>query len=301
MRVERLPFTVYDIVGYLIPGITGLWCLLYVFEYFGILGDTKDVVMLGSGDFSVALAVLLFFVFAYLTGHVIGFLSSVTVERLSIAFYGYPSAYICNEYCEKEKIGKWSIEKNKKKFSKKHAWYFPVIFIFLFPIAIFLTVINKTKFYYLWIKSLPPSIIEMMMLNFEQKTESAGLVLKKINFEESDDWFRFVCFYTFNNYQNAAYRLYNYLTIYGFIRNMCLIFNFATWFFILSSILSSIELSFPKESTIQIHFAWPEISATVICAMLTIILFLTFLKFYRRYTEEAILAFATHDDKLATG
>lgn len=117
---------------------------------------------------------------------------------------------------------------------------------------------------------------------------------RTINFKDSDDWFRFVCFYTFNNYQNAAYRLYNYLTIYGFLRNMCFVFSIAFWV----SLVSTVDITNATGEKLQLQFGWSGLYVALACALSAIILFFSFLKFYRRYTEEAILAFATRDDSL---
>jgi hypothetical protein len=219
-------------------------------------------------------------------------LSSITVERLSIAIYGYPSTYVCGEYCEQKKITKWSIENNKKSFSDSYPYYRLIISIILLPILIPIELVNKSSLKLVILKSLPSSTVEMMSKNFEAKTKSAGLAGKHINFEESRNWFQFVCFYCFYNYENAAHRLYNYLTIYGFMRNMCLIFNLITWVLFLHSFSVCKDPHGYYTICVDNYF----ITLSFLALLLSATLFFAFMKFYRRYTEEAILAFATVDD-----
>jgi hypothetical protein len=61
MRVERLPFTVYDIIGYLVPGIAFLWFILACAKHIGFLDEIVAVVLLGSGDYSKILGAIIFF------------------------------------------------------------------------------------------------------------------------------------------------------------------------------------------------------------------------------------------------
>lgn len=169
MRIERLPFTVYDIIGYLAPGVTSLWGLLYMFDRLGILGNIQSAVLISDGAYSKALAALMFLITAYLLGQIIGFLASVTVERMCVAYYGYPSSYVCIKYAEAEKVLDWSIKNNMEKFTSSYPGYLPVLRIFLLPIVFFMALLNSTKILDLAIKGLPASIVEMMQKKLRGK------------------------------------------------------------------------------------------------------------------------------------
>lgn len=133
-RVERLPFTVYDIVGYLVPGIyLSIYLTLFfhrkVAEFLLSVGqpnpdaitqavnsvataarslkDTPSQTVIDAAQTAIAAAVtnstpvtflivmaLLFLVESYVLGHVIALLSAETLERLCVGYFGYPSQTI---------------------------------------------------------------------------------------------------------------------------------------------------------------------------------------------------------------
>lgn len=76
------------------------------------------------------------------------------------------------------------------------------------------------------------------------------------------------------------------------MRNMCLIFNLITWVLFLHSFSVCKDPHGYYTICVDNYF----ITLSFLALLLSATLFFAFMKFYRRYTEEAILAFATVDD-----
>ena len=141
--MKKNPFSIYDFMGYLFPGLF----VLYVIYYFHSLDwdfyQIANINNLGkainrTGDkFNFEKSVLIIII-AYVIGHLISYTSSLTVEILSNRFFGYPSKYLLQEdrpkYSELWKnYFKIRIESSSKiwKILKKAISYIAYGFIFL--------------------------------------------------------------------------------------------------------------------------------------------------------------------------
>lgn len=119
---------------------------------------------------------------------------------------------------------------------------------------------------------------------------------QKINDDDKEEnWFLFVHYYVINNHPSALFRIYNYVTIYGFLRNMCFIFCLIFWFFIIDTFVSVDHLVFYSFIDFRVESKnFLPLALTIIIAS---VLYMAFIKFYRRYSEEALMAFITrHED-----
>lgn len=94
MEAKQNPFSVYDFLGYLIPGA---FFLYGSFIFFKILSSGRiDPSILSSLIFEKNEYYVPFVLFAYMLGHCLSFISSITIEKYSVWRYGYPSAYLFN-------------------------------------------------------------------------------------------------------------------------------------------------------------------------------------------------------------
>lgn len=78
MRVERLPFTVYDVIGYLVPGTFALW-IGFVFAKklnSNATIDANTLNIVGSSSESIYFSLFIFIIAAYAVGHLVGLMSS---------------------------------------------------------------------------------------------------------------------------------------------------------------------------------------------------------------------------------
>ena len=97
--MSKNPFSIYDFMGYLFPGLFLLIILVYVrnenFDIsnifrlktlMGIVGDDKSTFDL---DKSILIIIL-----GYITGHFVSYSSSLTIETFANNIFGYPSDYL---------------------------------------------------------------------------------------------------------------------------------------------------------------------------------------------------------------
>ena len=285
MRVEQLPFTVYDILGYLAPGVFWLWLILATASYSGLPVDQlREFALVTEGIFGKILTSIAFLFASFVLGHLISFLSSLTIEEFAKLYLGYPSFYIAREYNLKKNKQKYSVYINALNSLEKQPFWFILISILCIPLTFLLLVFGWCNWFGKIVKGLSPTIIDMLdrifpvviQLRCGKPTNIEWA--KHKNSSDDIDWFRFVAFEVANNNQTALSRMYNYLTIYGFLRSTC----FSTITFGYVGVIAFFYIN---------DIIYLYISGTLI--VLSFFLFLSYSKFHRRYTEEAILAFVT--------
>lgn len=282
MRVERLPFTVYDIIGYLIPGAAFLLFASFHFQSSLLKLDLADVA-------SPVAALTIFFVTAilvsYLLGHILSLIASETLEKLTLGFVGYPSEYLLREreYSIVKSVGDAErlIETHmaicRNITNKEKALYFRfVCYLPFFILSIFFELLILFRLLPRLVKALESSASEIFDLKFKsvfgfERREAAN----------SRDWFALVEYYVFHHSGASASRMYNYVTIYGFCRNMSLVLY-------LGGLLLAVHFFWMNG---EIRFlAWATVSW-----ISSFVLLLAFLKYFRRYSYEAIMNFLVMD------
>lgn len=279
MKVEKLPVTAYDIVSYFAPG-----ALLIIYCGYGFHSKPlSQLVAIEDLNTMVFLTVVFLFVVAsYVIGHAVALLAAFTLERLSLGFTDYPSRYLADDESEfRYAPGQWGpsvceyVFKNLKK--RKGDIFFWLICLFCFPFSILLLAITVFRLWGYLIKSEEKTTIELLderfLARFNRSRKSEGL---------SRRWFVLIEYYVFYRSERGAQRMYNYLNLYGFCRNAAMSFYAGT-------ILLFISWLWIGPSVHKALF----ILLSLFCAMM---LFLGFIKFFRRYSHEAIIAFVVMDD-----
>lgn len=275
-RVENLPFTVYDVLGYAGPGFFGL----VYFSGLWLLNDGSFSLIvlsdLNFGFFGDFIATTLIIVISYILGHVFSFVSSLTVEKLSTSLLGYPSRFSAQSGWKDS----WDPSSHFCKYVREKPVLAGLIFLFFFPYSIILFIFIQVPHARDYLgKRLDKSIIDIMKDRFRALNDKRFY----IDFENSpSNWFKYLEFYCINNLPGAAGRMYNYLTIYGLMRSCCLIFHCGFW------------ISFWFSFYGSVHLGNIFIFISLVSLLFSFTTFLGFQKFFRRYTEEAILAFSTH-------
>ncbi len=156
-----------------------------------------------------------------------------------------------------------------------------ISFIFLLPISIFAfhrCVIEDFYFKRPDLTSIT-GCIRKSILNILQKsgfTDYKGNKLEDITDIEKQDYFKYVYHYVLENTDYHRPKVHNYISLFGFYRNFCLVLIASFWVAGLYIILHGIHL----ELTI-------EIVSFVILANLV---FIGYFKFYRRYILEVFMA-----------
>ena len=84
--MKESPFSVYDFLGYLIPGMffnLGIFLILKFEKYNFEICETFFKKIYALKDFK-ADEVFIFVLISYVTGHLISFISSISIEKYSI-------------------------------------------------------------------------------------------------------------------------------------------------------------------------------------------------------------------------
>lgn len=319
-RIEKMPFTVYDVVGYLAPGFFVVYALTLVF-FWGMPVNVKPFLIFEKSGYLGEIVFAVFYTtFCYVVGHVTSFLSSITIERASINYFGYPSYFVLNPYhppsSNKPGTVRAHIATKRQEYRDRgNRFGSAILSAFCAPIHIAIWICDQFGWLRVVLKrhSNTNFIVQRLLKEFSQKTRGSirreDLIYENVSSEglseESNrEWFRSVDAWVTNNNSVAAARMYNYVVIYGFLRNMCFIFVFLLWAELINFVFCKF---FPFAKGQQItcalirnylaeHGFW-FLLVMGFTYLMAVSLFLAFVKFYRRYTEEGLMAFVLVSDE----
>lgn len=170
-------------MGYLFPGLTVLYILYYFYSCrwdlfqairVNVLCNTIDEI---DNKFSFEKSVLIIII-AYIIGHLVSYVSSLTIEILSNRFFGYPSKYL--------------LQKERPKYEQLWANYFKVkvdsswkpmkiiksTFVWIVYLFIFLILLPISPQYTLSVKGLRKAYTKMYTKRPEFSQFGAFLCLK---------------------------------------------------------------------------------------------------------------------------
>lgn len=99
--MEKNPFSFYDFLGYLFPGMLTLLIVIHITylkepssisDYFSIAGFMHTF----KNELSIEWwkSTLILIILSYICGQIIAYLSSVTIEYFANKLYKYPSYYL---------------------------------------------------------------------------------------------------------------------------------------------------------------------------------------------------------------
>lgn len=290
MRVERMPFTVYDIVGYLLPGAIFLFLATYYFDtslihqFFKLTEENSKQIEIQT--FPMIVFFIFYLFFSYVFGHIISFFSSLIIEKIVVVEFGYPSDAILN-----------GIRSNNTKTYQKEAGdssYFLIILLAIigFPLIIFCKFMKFVKLsdqiYNKKIKWYPYEAFRFAYNSifnaFHERLESKDPMLRdkfQENIKNNDNklWFDMISSYIFQNIESTSIRMNNYLTMYGFLRSSNFVMLIMSWGYAFKYYLDN---------------KFEYIITSLVFLTLNFLLTCAFMKFYRRYTQEAIYGIAAY-------
>ena len=318
--MNKNPFSFYDFLGYLFPGIILLTLSVFavalakenapIGEYFHIskfVSVFQEIQGLKWWETTIITIIL-----SYVAGHLVAYLSSVFVEYLANTLFRYPSYYLLH----KEHVGFHSIFRRYFMFSlslrgllqtfkhlQKTNWeYFPHkiracllkinwglilyrIFILFLLLPVFLpllflgTFLKITNFV---VRPLDDYVRDSIQRKLVHLSETLNLAIPDVN--SKADYHRIVMHYVYLNIPNCQRKADNYVAIYGFLRAMTLI---ACLYFDYLLIL--------QLGTLDIHadVNWDAMLILLLMGLLCNVLFMGFVKFYRRFTLENYMALLT--------
>ena len=214
--IKQNPFSLYDFLGYFIPGALLLYLIVSInyiesstnFELNDFISNTIQI------QFD---KVFFFIIISYAIGHLINFISSTTIEQYANWKYNYPSKYLLGY----KHNGMW---KNKKFI---FIFWRILLLIIIFPITILDFLIgNILKFNKFYTRQLDPFLIALIREKGNKlidKLADGSLEEYKNNNAREYDFHRIISHYTFEHTKSHQFRMINYVVLYGFLRSLTLI------------------------------------------------------------------------------
>ncbi len=261
---KQNPFSPYDFLGYFTPGALLLYGLLALWS---LSAPDRDIwqSLVKIWTFEKPQLFIPFILAAYAAGHIINFVSSITVESYCIWALGYPSKFLLgngypNYFIEDRPISALNILR-------------AFVWLILLPITVtdlvFGRLFHLREFY---AKRLDPWLTEAIKLkNQGLMTKHAGLSSHEA--KPDYDSFRYIYHWSVEHAPNHLAKMQNYVALYGFLRSLTLLSVAGFW----STGWLAIKGSAPLLLPIAVLFG-------------SYVLYTAFIKFYRRFSLEALMA-----------
>jgi hypothetical protein len=268
--MKQNPFSLYDFMGYFIPGATSI----YLIQIVNIIKKSNSIdlnMVLNSFPTIQTEGILIFFILSYVLGHLISYISSITIEKYAVWKYGYPSKYLLD-------INALKFWTGAKKF---HSIFWRIcLIILLLPTVILDSILGHYfGFKNFYSNKLDPMLVKIIKLKTNNLLNKLGITTEN-GFEEGEgnnsDFNRIILHYTYENSKNHQSKLTNYVAIYGFLRTFTLITNILFWYFIIHTYFFS-------------DFDLISVYVIISISIISYIFFMSFMKFYRRYTLEGLM------------
>lgn len=291
--MKQNPFSLYDFLGYLIPGSTVIYLFLIIENWSSNDGKSNLETIFSSVSKYDFQEIFFFIIISYSLGHLISFISSITIEKYGNWKYGYPSktviGYRKNSYwIEKRQPEGWEqtnllyeIDYTSRNLRNTGRFFLILILLPLFIVELFFgTLLNFKSFYSKGLDSYLTGVIrENVLLLLNSKGLSNGNSIKEGDLRNID-FNRIVHHYAFENSKEHQFRMVNYVALYGFLRNLVLAFVLSFWFYFIIS-LKTVDFS--------LFVNWKMVGFNVLLMGLSFVAFMAYMKFYRRYTLEGLM------------
>lgn len=270
---KQNPFSFYDFLGYLTPGAVFLYGIWLSVGHTQQNSHGISLELVSQLSFDKPQIYIPFVLVAYISGHFLSFISSITIERFSIWAHGYPSKYLLG-------IPKTSYFPEEDKLRKVLRF---VIGVALTPILVLDWALGeKLRMRELYAKSLDKYLCEILRKKLYCLTvEHIGVFPKAEEHGKASevDLFMFAYHFAVENAPNHLPKMQNYVALYGFLRTLTFISVLIYWSLWWHTISGAVAIS------------------TGVCLMgaatvLTYLMFMAFVKFYRRFSLEALMAMA---------
>lgn len=272
MEMKQNPFSLYDFLGYFVPGALFLFGLASI-PYLSnppetILDDSIRLLRLNQPGVYFP-----FILIAYLVGHLVSFVSSVTLENYSRWKFGYPSKFLLGVPSR----GYWKTDEDED-VSRKIIIRL-LVAIFLLPVTIWDYFLGDTLNLknLLVARKIDSSLINTINGKMKKLASHYVGIKGKNNHLHESGIFRFA--YHFASEKSPVHypKMQNYVALYGFTRTITLVIVIWFWLILFS----------PNIYHIAIHYI-PIFPVAI--SMIAYISFLNFMKFYRRFSLEVFMA-----------
>lgn len=273
--MERLqnPFSVYDFLGYLIPGALAVYAGLIIFS-------TNDVgwsKVFKSYGLNRPVMIFPLTIGSYVAGHIVSYLSSVSLEKYSVWSMGFPSKYLLGI----KHSGYWGstakgMVSGWEKFVRRLSRF--IMAIILLPISI-LDFLFGLVFYgrYLYSRKLDDFTKEVILnhLNLSWYGLTGIKDPEKSGDITDQNFFNVIYHYCLERATHHQSKFQNYIALYGFLRALSFLFVLLFWSFLITNSFTGV------------------LYETVLLGITAFILYMAYNKFSRRFTLEVLMAYVT--------
>lgn len=282
------PFANYDVVVYFGCGI---FFLPFLFHYLGvehlrILSFNYSI----KPDFAAIVVSSLSILFGvYVLGHMIAYAGSQFVEKLMDSIFGKTSTVVL--LGSKDSGGTNPMFRRQMKAWLRKSWEKSARFLLvraLIHIPVLIPYVGLYLFgaFGFYRTRVAAGVMNRAASEFAERKLPGGPV------SENHPWYKVVEAYVINNHPIATARMYNYLVIFGIFRSLCIIFLFSLWFE-LDYLMQELFTHRNHVGLFSLGYSgvWGLLLSYTILVTLYIFSLFSYLKFQRRYVEEAIFAF----------
>lgn len=272
--MNQNPFSIYDFLGYLIPG--GLF--LYLLYFCGITLDWDVIIQLKKTAIAQEPSLSLLgyssiVILAYIIGHAIAICSAFLVEKYMNDTLQYPSIYLF-----------WELNNDFKDEVKKDCGR-KIKYLIIKTILLPVFILDRITFYKLYSRELTKELASPLWSMLEKsykKIFSVDLSQLKNDYALQGDLFRLAYHYSYEHSSNHQPKIQNYVALYGFCRNVCLVFLLFFWVAFVRLVIN----------TLTDEMFGFNILSTLSMLLMTYVFYCGFVKFYRRFTLEVFMAFS---------
>lgn len=282
------PFSIFDFLGYVFPGAFALMTIFYFVKMdplnFVNPMQLNDVITEVKGWLKVSEPIMscsVFLILSYVVGHLVAYVSSITVERFVIWWYGFPSEFLITDegrYWHFLHDGiTMARGKNHHYLRAIFRTYFLriVISLLLFPIlvpTVFLKIFGGDIFL---VKRLDAYLRDIIL--HKRKALFDKLSLSAPVHYERVDYHRVIYHYVYEHSGSHRQKMDNYVALYDFLRSMTLIFVGIFMYVLGYGILIDNKLG--------VYYYWSLAGLLIV----TYLFYMSFFKFYRRFSLEAFM------------
>lgn len=282
------PFSVFDFFGYVFPGAFALMAVFYFVKMWPL--DFVDPMQLGEVITTVKeklqvsepiVSCSVFLILSYIVEHLIAYISSITVERFVIWWYGFPSEFLMKD----ERGFRHFFHDGVALRHNKNAHYKLEIFrtyalrvfvsLLLLPILVPTLVVKLLGCDSFLVKGLDAYLRDIILSKRKKLCER--LQLPSPTHYDKVDYHRVIYHYVYENSGSHRQKMDNYVALYDFLRSLTLIFV-GIFMYVMTYV-------FWNDCEIGPYYWWSLLGLLIV----TYLFYMSFFKFYRRFTLEALM------------
>lgn len=225
-NIEKNPFSLYDFLGHLIPG--ALFLIIFftmfqgynenVFENFSTLKfydiSTYTHLLKGISNFNMGFVSISFILSAYISGNVISYISSQTIEKILTRMFDYPSKWLLGE--SNNTIYIWKNYFNIDRDLCIRAKIGPIILLVInlvltFPLCLLISI---CEVFFKITQYITNPLDDEIISAIKHKEELLAKKLLIINYTKTSDFHRVIMHYVYMNLDKSDIKTDNYIALY---------------------------------------------------------------------------------------